>query len=149
MTARGFARVWKTVVRQRLMACVAMLVVSEACQTSQMPVDPVWGKQPCAHCHMLLSDPRTAAQILSADREPLYFDDVGCMLAFLEREKLPVAGSWVRDSNAKWLPAASARYVANQHTPMGFGYVVGARGPVDFAHLRDAIAAQAAAGRAP
>jgi len=33
-----------------------------SCEDPATPKDPVWGKQPCASCAMLVSDPRFAAQ---------------------------------------------------------------------------------------
>ena len=120
-----------------------------ACQSTQTARDPIWGKQPCAHCHMLLSDPHSAAQVLAPDAEPLYFDDVGCLVEYLQHTPPASDHAWVRDANGNWLRAASAKYAAKQNTPMGYGYSVRATGELDFNAVRTLLAREVTKGRAP
>src|SRR4051812_27146948 len=54
-----------------------------ACEDTTRAAEPVWNKQACAHCHMLLSEPRYAAQRVTQNGERMFFDDVGCMAAEL------------------------------------------------------------------
>lgn len=121
------------------------LMFASACRGTEGPIDPIWGKQPCAHCHMLLSDPTSAAQLLSSAGERSYFDDIGCLVEALLDQRGVVTGAWVRDAAGTWQNAARARYARGHHTPMGYGFVLLANGPLDFAHVQREIAEQRAA----
>jgi copper chaperone NosL len=85
------------------------------------PVDP--RNDACASCRMLVSDPRTAAQLVSPGEEPLFFDDLGCLRRYL-REHPPRRGAvaYVADHHTgRWVPAQEAVYVLQPaaSTPMG------------------------------
>ena len=119
---------------------LALLLLLLGCSTNQAAVDPVWGKQPCDHCHMLLSDPGTAAQLLSVDGERLYFDDVGCLVERIARDASSVGRIWVRDARGVWIDARRARYRTGARTPMGYGVQVSADGDLDFAAVQRELA---------
>lgn len=116
-----------------------------ACRTSDAPVDPVWGKQPCSHCKMLVQDPRFAAQVITPQSERAYFDDVGCLVSYLA-EHPNAKDARVRDAAGRWVDARAARYRAGASTPMGFGFAVDASGPLDFQGIAPLIAAKNAGG---
>jgi copper chaperone NosL len=72
---------------------------------------------------MLVSDPRTAAQLVAPGEEPLFFDDLGCLGRYL-REHPPRRGAMVYVADhrtGKWVPAREAVYVLqpSASTPMG------------------------------
>ncbi len=93
------------------------------------PLEPAWNKQPCAHCMMLLSDKRTAAQLTLPSGERAYFDDLGCMVSWLDAEKVEPRSSWVRSPDAlSWALSSSAHFAAGASTPMDFGFVPAASG---------------------
>lgn len=121
---------------------LAPLVLLVACGSNHAPADPIWGKQPCAHCRMLVSDPRFAAQARTARGESLYFDDVGCLLSYLAEHPSSRA-SWVRDGSGQWLEAKRARYRAGAATPMDFGFIVDPKGTLDLAAVQSAVARRA------
>ncbi len=135
--------------RRAMLFGIAALAIA-ACTTSDGPTDPVWGKEPCAHCRMLVSDARYAAQVVAGgDRK--YFDDVGCMVRWLEDRK--AAGksgadrngdrAWVRDATAnRWLEAERARYVRGAKTPMDFGFEACAEGGIGWDEMRDEVVAR-------
>ena len=103
------------------------------------PAEPAWGKQACAHCMMLLSDKRTAAQLTTAAGERLFFDDVGCLVSWLEDSHLEAKSAWVRSPDATtWIPAHSAHFAAGASTPMDFGFVPAASG-ISFVELSGQI----------
>ena len=105
--------------------------------------DPVWGKQPCAHCAMLVDEPRFAAQALTRDGGRLYFDDVGCLAAWLREHPGAAAQAWV-DRDGGWVPAAAARFADGARTPMGYGFAAAGDG-LDWDALQRRLAARAAA----
>lgn len=47
----------------------------------------------CANCRMTVSNPRTAAQIVAPGEEPLFFDDLGCLRAYLGTVPRPASGT--------------------------------------------------------
>ncbi|HKP62666.1 MAG TPA: hypothetical protein VJV78_38285 [Polyangiales bacterium] len=119
--------------------CLTLL----ACSSSTTPSDPVWGKQPCDHCHMLLSEPRTAAQLVTIRGDRRYFDDVGCLVEHLATHGAEVARAWVRDARGQWVEAQRANYRGAEATPMGYGFVVDERGSIDFARVQREVARRA------
>lgn len=91
-----------------------------ACNKEDQPVDPVWGKEPCKHCRMLVQDRLHAAQAVHQG-ERYFFDDVGCMV--LWNRKRTGTRIWVRDgAGSGWLSAEQARYRSGATTPMDFGF---------------------------
>lgn len=93
-----------------------------ACERLDAATDPVWGKEPCAHCAMLVGDRRHAAQIVT-ESQRRYFDDIGCYVLWAEERPGAARRAWVRDaSGAQWIDAKSATYVHGARTPMDFGF---------------------------
>jgi copper chaperone NosL len=77
----------------------------------------------CTHCRMAVSDPRFAAQVGAPGELARFFDDPGCLAAWLkEHQTLPAgAVAWVADHRTKaWVPASDAVYtkVPRLETPM-------------------------------
>jgi copper chaperone NosL len=113
-----------------------------ACTTSH-PVEPVWNKQPCAHCAMVMSDTRFGAQLV-AENDHTFFDDVGCMVAFMG-ERGASGRAWVKDAQTgKWLDARSARYISAS-SPMDYGFEARAEGGVAWDEMKAAVLAKRSA----
>ncbi len=110
---------------------VLLALLLFACDDGARPVDPVWGKQACAHCAMLLSDARFGAELTTEAGDRFFFDDPGCMAAYV-REKAPrVRGAWVHEDGA-WVDATSARY-ERAASPMDYGFAPAKGGAFDWA----------------
>ena len=108
--------------RRALSSAVAAVLLA-ACTTTDKVVEPVWGKEPCAHCAMILTDKHFGAELVTRDGERFFFDDVGCMVLFVEERKLPLTRAWVHDAETgTWLDARSARYRSGTPSPMDFGF---------------------------
>lgn len=77
----------------------------------------------CASCRMAVSEARFAAQLVGAGELPRFFDDLGCLAAFLKSGKPPAgATAFVADHRTKqWVRADRALYtrVTALATPMG------------------------------
>jgi nitrous oxide reductase accessory protein NosL len=129
--------------RRGMLGLVLGAVLVVGCKgDGDRPIDPVWGKQPCEHCKMLVDDRRSAAQVVTAIGDRLYFDDVGCMVAWLDEHK-DSARAWVRmPSGDGWLDARGARYVAGEKTPMDFGYVPSGTGDLDYGTVSERVLAR-------
>ena len=85
-----------------------------------------YGAEPCRHCHMTISDPRFAAELVTRKGMVLVFDDVGCLAAFVASGKVPASdihSIWVNDflRPDSMLSARDAVYlkVDSLQTPMG------------------------------
>lgn len=119
-----------------------------ACTKGDEPVDPVWSKEPCAHCRMLVTDKRFAAQLVTAEGDRHYFDDVGCMVLWIDTRKVTPKRSWARDAQTgQWLDARAARYASGVRTPMDYGYEARLEGGVGWDELREAVAKKEREGR--
>jgi copper chaperone NosL len=130
-------------IRRAFLFTVAVLAV--ACQTDQdRAVDPIWGKQPCEHCKMLVSHRASAAQLVH-DGERYYFDDVGCMVQWIDEKKLASPRAWVRLGDG-WVEADRATYHDGVMTPMDHGFVAGADGDVTWNDVRARVLAHAKGG---
>ena len=115
-----------------------IVLIIAACESGDRAVDPVWGKQPCGACSMLVSDPHTAAQLITKAGDHLFFDDIGCML---NSSKYADAKSiWVRNGAGQWVDARAARY-GQGVTPMDYGFVVAEQG-ADLASVERAVGAR-------
>ncbi len=121
---------------------LVVVLLLAACANGTQPAEPVWGKEPCAHCMMLLSEKAPAAQLVLADGSRKFFDDVGCMVAYVDREHVTPQAQWVHLGEG-WGRAEQAHY-ARAHTPMDFGYV-GADDGVAFAQVQAAVRAKTSA----
>jgi copper chaperone NosL len=113
------------------------------------PID--WHKQPCAHCQMLIGEPRHAAQLITRDGEVLSFDDPGCALQYVNERSPQIHRLWFHHGHdQRWLTAEKVGFAVGGNTPMGFGLVavdLSTPGALDItaaqAHVRRGIAAHA------
>jgi copper chaperone NosL len=110
-----------------MLALAALIGVAlSACDGSRSgPREPVaihFGEDECAHCKMIVSDDRQAAELVKRDGSAAIYDDLGCLLS---REAHADPGDvFVRAFDGSgWLRAESAVVVrsAGIATPMGFG----------------------------
>ena len=130
------------------LALVALGLV--ACGPAEGPQPIVYDREPCAHCRMLISEPRFAAQLQTQDGEVQNFDDPGCLLAALETRSPSVRALWfhhVRED--RWLDAAHVAFEETQRTPMGYDLGSVAAGTPDALSLDEARARVAARGARP
>lgn len=112
---------------------------SVACANTKVAEDPVWGKQPCAHCKMIVGEPRHAGQLTTKTGDRLFFDDPGCLVLAQHKRAKEVDMLWVRDDAGKWIDARAARYRTGAKTPMNFGYIADTAGTLRFADLEKAM----------
>lgn len=114
-----------------------------ACDSPDLAKDPVWGKQPCGSCAMLVSEPAHAAQLVTTDGARHYFDDVGCMASWVAERRGGAAKLWVRDASGAWLDARTSRYRKGAKTPMNFGYAHAPDGAATWADIEAAATERA------
>jgi copper chaperone NosL len=104
-----------------LLLAAALLAACAAGPPPPTPLDT--RNEACRHCRMLVSDPKSAAQLVAPGEEPLFFDDVGCLRDYLGAGRVPRgAMAYVADHRTgAWVPAARAVYTRaeGRETPMG------------------------------
>lgn len=125
----------------------ALFIALVACEDSSRALDPVWGKQACAHCAMLVSDRAFAAEITTEAGDRLFFDDPGCMAAYVRERSRRVQRMWVHEASGAWVEAAAAHFRAGAKSPMDFGFQADPAGTASWADV-EAAAAKGAAGGA-
>jgi copper chaperone NosL len=105
-----------------------MLAAGVACAANgdrppQIEVD----RTACAHCGMLISEPRFAAAYRAHGSEALVFDDIACLLAAVSREADPrVLRFWFHDvATSEWMDGERAVFIKSERlrTPMAGGLV--------------------------
>jgi copper chaperone NosL len=128
--------------RRALFAGMAAVLLA-ACTTTDKVVEPVWGKEPCAHCAMVLTDKHFGAELVTSDGERFFFDDVGCMVLFVEERHVPLTHAWVHDAETgTWLDARTARFRAGATSPMDFGFDAREGVGVSWDEMRDHVLAK-------
>ena len=88
------------------------------------PPEIRYGRDVCAQCGMIVSDPRFAAAAATADGTMSIFDDIGDLLAYRKANQPDWAAIWVHDYDTQeWLRAEDAWYLLSPgiHSPMGWG----------------------------
>src|SRR3569832_132166 len=92
------------VVRARVAGIAAVVRGGTTVPDSVQPI--AWNHQPCAHCQMLIGDPRHAAQLVTDEGDILSFDDPGCALRYLAARHVAVLRLWFLHAVVvRWLPA--------------------------------------------
>lgn len=126
-----------------LAASVALVVVGGGPRAPDRPVPVVWDRESCAHCRMAIGDPSYAAQLVTTDGTVANFDDVGCLLRYLDEHHPQVHRLWFHHPQAdRWLGADEVGFVQGAITPMGWGLTAAERSPglLDLAGARAVIA---------
>ncbi len=105
---------------------VAVAGLLAACsQTSYEPAD-ISDSDQCYTCHMGIEDLQSVSQTLLTDGTPRVFDDIGCMLVYLQETNDGVEISYVIDHDSgEWIDMKDAYFVHDQmvQTPMSYGFI--------------------------
>ena len=108
-----------------LIVSIALLSACAGSPLAPVDIDPL--NDACRQCRMLVSNPRTAAEIVAPGEEPLIFDDLDCFRNFIAATPLSdVARVYVVDHRTgEWIPAHIAVYTKSTHrgTAMGSGLI--------------------------
>ncbi len=115
--------------RRATLAMLAAAPLLSACKAEAAgPEDIRWGREVCAMCGMIISDPGFAAEIRGgADRALVKFDDIGDAVHWLQEQPWkddPGIEFWVRDYGTRqdWLDARQAHFHDGVMSPMDYGW---------------------------
>ncbi|PAV31038.1 hypothetical protein CIL05_04840 [Virgibacillus profundi] len=95
-------------------------------ETSYDPAEISMESDQCHTCYMGIEDLEAASQTLLADGTPRIFDDIGCMLMYLQDTTDDVEVSYVVDYNSgDWNDLSNAYFVHDEsiQTPMSYGFI--------------------------
>ena len=116
------------------MAIVAMIVISMAKENQPItivkgnmgmtPIDIKLNATNDTHCKMIIKSLDNSAEVVSPDGRTWFFDDVGCLVLWLEGKKFKESANlWVYAIDTKkWLDAKKAHYGVTDHTAMHYGF---------------------------
>lgn len=106
-----------------LMTFAFILFASCVNSNSLKPQDPIWGKQSCSHCGMILSEKRYASQRVISAGKSYYYDDINCALKHNLSDEEKKSTIFVRPfDGVEWVDAASVNYDEGLMTPMNSGF---------------------------
>jgi len=114
-------------VTRSIVALVGLLSLIPSCLPGQGQLQPPeirYGRDTCAYCGMIISDPRFAAAAAAADGTMTLFDDIGDLLAYRKENQPSWVAIWVHDyETQEWLSAEEAWYLLAPgiRSPMGWG----------------------------
>lgn len=100
----------------------AISVFFSSCQKVETkPQDPLWGKQNCSTCRMILSDKRFAVQRILPSGKVFFYDDIICALTHKHSDSEGIL--YVRPyGEQNWSRADQVKYTSGLMTPMNSGY---------------------------
>jgi nitrous oxide reductase accessory protein NosL len=96
----------------------------------------------CPKCRMGVEHKHNAAQVIFPDEKTYIFDDVGCLILWVEQIGANINGLralvYAKDTH-RWIDAKKAFYSIKDETPMGYGfggYEKRQKGYIDFDTMR-------------
>ena len=117
-----------------IVATIGLLVISRAQQvqyltvlkgnTSREPVEIILDHYQDTECGMLLDRLKDSAQAVGTDGKTWFFDDVGCLALWLEKNKHRdemVLWVYTRDTE-EWVDGRQAWYSRTDRTAMNYGF---------------------------
>ena len=122
----------RVLMRNRLIgwACCLIFTVGALANCQKKGITPVAlaPEDMCSYCRMAISEKQYAAEVIDSDGGAFKFDDIGCMVNFVEgkKNKAPIAAYFVMDFDKRdWVKAEDAYYVRTSevNTPMNGGII--------------------------
>jgi copper chaperone NosL len=119
-------------VRTRLIALAGCLIVAVGalanCQKRGIAPVALAPEDMCSYCRMAISEKQYAAEVIDSDGQAFKFDDIGCMVDFVEskKNKAPIVAYFVMDFDKReWIKGEDAYYVRapEVNTPMNGGII--------------------------
>ncbi len=107
----------------RSVAAALLLALAACGPRAPEPAPLDTRSEACGWCRMAVSDARFAAQLVAPGELPRFFDDIGCLAAFLKAGRAPAsATAFVADHGTRaWVRGEAALYTRAPalETPMG------------------------------
>jgi copper chaperone NosL len=93
-------------------ACILAIGLLAGCASGAPRPAAFQAGTPCTHCRMTVLDQKLASQLVAPGEDPRFFDDLGCLTAYLAAHPAePGVRAFVADhTSGAWIPAAEAVY---------------------------------------
>ncbi len=77
----------------------------------------------CSECTMPIEDMPYQAQVITKKGDTYFFDDIGCVVLWLEKHHNPIAKMATQTLDTHhWIDPKKAWYTRVAHDPMGYGF---------------------------
>jgi len=112
---------------RKVVAILVLFILINSCgdTSEEGPSRIYFGEDICERCKMIISEKEFAAQYQLSNGKTVKFDDIGCMLHYLDGEKPEhVKSIYVTDyDSGEWINAENGYFIwtENIRTPMGYG----------------------------
>ena len=91
--------------------------------TSYKPVFIKAKEYQCSECSMDIEDLEYSAQIITPNGDTFFFDDIGCVVLWLENRTIKTQKVITKTLDSKaWVDAHNAWYTRTASSPMGYGF---------------------------
>ncbi len=91
--------------------------------TARKAIDIVPRTYHCAECNMFVNDLDYAAELVEADGTTYFFDDIGCLVRWMQKHPSKNAVAFVKSLDThRWINAKKAWYTRTDSTPMRYGF---------------------------
>lgn len=104
---------------------LSVVLFLTACSSkTAAPVEIKANEEDCDTCHMGIEDLHSAAQIILENGKPMLFDDIGCMVVYMQEHQPKYEAAFVHDFDSKeWISFDNSTFVQSEniHSPMNYG----------------------------
>jgi hypothetical protein len=129
--------------------CAAVVIVARSLNDKSFdatqPRPIVWNEEQCSECKMQIGERAFAAQLITDQGDAQNFDDPGCLLRKLEREKPKTRAIYFHHlRESRWLKAPAVAFITVPNSPMGHNLAAvdaGTAGALSFAEARARVRA--------
>ncbi|KQL19791.1 nitrous oxide reductase accessory protein NosL [Cytobacillus solani] len=108
-----------------LMLMIGFILLLAGCQSkAAAPVEIKANEESCAECKMGIEELKSAAQIILEDGKPLLFDDIGCMINYLQQKSPKYEAAFIHDfETEEWIDFDKSTFVQGTsiESPMSYG----------------------------
>lgn len=109
-----------------IIVTVIFLLLVGCSSTGSGPTEIKQNTDSCDVCKMGIQELNSAAQMILEDGKPVLFDDIGCMIVYIQQEQPEYKDAFVHDFESKeWIPFEKSTFVHDQSidSPMSYGIV--------------------------
>jgi hypothetical protein len=77
----------------------------------------------CNECKMDIHSKEHTTQLIDKSGKAHFFDDVGCMVLWIEKQKPTISSLWVFTKDTKrYIKIDNAKFLPNEKSPMGYNF---------------------------
>ena len=116
------------VIRRKIICLIICVSAFASCQQQRLEPVALVPEDMCSFCRMAISEHRYAAQFLDSEGQAFKFDDIGCLVNFMQRNNIDgkTVVRFVMDFDERiWIKGEDAYYVKSSEitTPMNGGVI--------------------------